>query len=65
MVVDEVHVLGDEKRGPRLEGAMARFMSFNPRARVIALSATIPNAEELGNCLHAALIRSDWRPVPL
>lgn len=65
MVVDEVHVLGDEKRGPRLEGAMARFMSFNPRVRVIALSATIPNAEELGNWLQASLIRSEWRPVPL
>ena len=65
VVVDEVHVLGDEKRGPRLEGAMARFMSFNPRVRVIALSATIPNAEELGNWLHASLIRSEWRPVPL
>ncbi|HJH26001.1 MAG TPA: hypothetical protein C5S37_04325 [Methanophagales archaeon] len=65
VVVDEVHVLGDEKRGPRLEGAMARFMSFNPRVRVIALSATIPNAEELGNWLQASLIRSEWRPVPL
>ena len=65
VVVDEVHVLGDEKRGPRLEGAMARFMSFNPRVRVIALSATIPNAEELGNWLRASLIRSEWRPVPL
>lgn len=65
VVVDEVHVLGDERRGPRLEGAMARFMSFNPRVRVIALSATIPNAEELGDWLQASLIRSEWRPVPL
>ncbi|MBA7517060.1 hypothetical protein ES705_09110 [subsurface metagenome] len=65
VVVDEVHVLGDEKRGPRLEGAMARFMSFNPSARIIALSATIPNAAEFGNWLHASLIQSEWRPVPL
>jgi helicase len=32
VVVDEVHVIGEEKRGPRLEGAMARFMSLNPGA---------------------------------
>jgi helicase len=65
VVVDEVHVIGDEKRGPRLEGAMARFMSFNRAARIIALSATIPNAVEFGDWLHASLIQSEWRPVPL
>ncbi len=65
LVVDEVHVVGDEKRGPRLEGAMARFMSFNPYARVIALSATIPNADEFAGWLHASLVKSEWRPVPL
>jgi len=65
VVVDEVHVIGDEKRGPRLEGAMARFMSFNRAARIIALSATISNAEEFGNWLRASLIQSEWRPVPL
>ncbi len=65
VVVDEVHVIGEDKRGPRLEGAMARFMSFNPSARIIALSATIANVEEFGNWLHACVIQSDWRPVPL
>ncbi len=65
VVVDEVHVIGEEKRGPRLEGAMARFMSFNPSARVIALSATISNVEEFGKWLHASVIKSEWRPVPL
>ncbi|MHC1611610.1 MAG: DEAD/DEAH box helicase [Candidatus Methanospirareceae archaeon] len=65
VVVDEVHVIGEEKRGPRLEGAMARFMSYNPSARVIALSATIANLEEFGDWLHARVIRSEWRPVPL
>jgi len=65
VVVDEVHVIGEEKRGPRLEGAMARFMSFNPAARFIALSATIANVEEFGDWLHACVIQSDWRPVPL
>jgi helicase len=65
VVVDEVHVVGEDKRGPRLEGAMARFMSFNPSARFIALSATIANVEEFGTWLHAHIIKSEWRPVPL
>ena len=65
VVVDEAHVLGEEKRGPRLEGALARFMSFNPSARIIALSATMSNVEEFGNWLHASVIKSEWRPVPL
>jgi helicase len=33
--------------------------------RFIALSATIPNAEEIARWLGAKLIQSDWRPVPL
>jgi helicase len=65
VVVDEVHVIGEEKRGPRLEGAIARFTSFNPSARVIALSATISNIEEFGKWLNASVIKSEWRPVPL
>ena len=65
LVVDEVHVIGEDKRGPRLEGAIARFMSFNPSARVIALSATIRNADEFANWLHAYVVKSEWRPVPL
>ena len=65
LVVDEVHVIGEDKRGPRLEGAIARFLSFNPSARVIALSATIQNADEFANWLHAYVVKSEWRPVPL
>ncbi len=65
LVVDEVHVIGEDKRGPRLEGAIARFLSFNPSARVIALSATIRNADEFANWLHASVVKSEWRPVPL
>jgi len=65
VVVDEIHEVGDSKRGARLEGAIARFRIFNPKARIIALSATIPNAEEFGAWLSASVIRSDWRPVPL
>lgn len=38
---------------------------MNPKTQIIALSATIKNADDLSTWLNAKLIKSDWRPVPL
>ena len=38
---------------------------WRPEAQIIALSATVGNAEELAGWLQARLITSEWRPVPL
>jgi len=65
VVADEVHLINDPERGPTLEVTLVKFMSFNPNAQVIALSATIRNAKELAEWLDADLVQSDWRPVPL
>lgn len=65
VVIDEIHEVCDDRRGERLEGAIARFRMFNQHARIIALSATIPNADEFGKWLSANVVCSDWRPVPL
>lgn len=65
LVVDEAHLVADPSRGPRLEGALARFRMALPEARVLALSATIGNPEEFARWLGAGLVRSEWRPVPL
>ncbi len=65
VVADEIHLLRDPHRGPTLEVVLTRLRSMNPDLRLIGLSATIPNAEEISNWLGAALIQSDWRPVPL
>ncbi len=62
LVVDEVHLLDSAKRGPNLEILMSRMLG---RKRIIALSATIPNAREIAEWLKAELVESDWRPVPL
>ena len=66
LVVDEVHFIGERERGPVLEAALARFLS---RARsspqLVAMSATIPNVEEIAEWLGAEAVVSDWRPVPL
>jgi len=65
IVVDEVHYVNDEKRGPILEALIARILHSNTSPQLIALSATVSNADELGEWLHAHVIKSAWRPVPL
>lgn len=64
LIVDEVHEI-DSDRGPTLEAVITRFLHSLPGARVIALSATIPNAFELADWLSAPLVLSDYRAVPL
>ncbi len=65
LVVDEAHLMADPSRGPRLEGALARFRMTHPEARVLALSATVGDPGGFAKWLGADLVRSEWRPVPL
>ena len=65
VVADEIHLINDGDRGPTLEVTLAKLRQVNPRAQVIALSATIKNSEELARWLEAEHVKSEWRPVPL
>ena len=65
IVVDEFHLLGEKHRGARLEGALSRFQRLNPFVRLLCLSATLGNREELADWLGAVEYVTDWRPVPL
>src|SRR3989475_1178225 len=65
VVADEVHLINDADRGPTLEVTLAKLRQVNPRAQVLALSATIRNSDQLAKWLEAEHVRSDWRPVPL
>ncbi|MFX1282346.1 MAG: DEAD/DEAH box helicase [Promethearchaeota archaeon] len=65
VIVDECHLLNDQHRGPTLEILIARLLIENSHSQIIALSATIGNADELAEWLNAELVQSDWRPVPL
>jgi helicase len=65
VVVDEFHLLGEGLRGARLEGALSRFQRLNPFARLLCLSATLGNREELADWLEAVEYTSTWRPIPL
>ncbi|MEM2711324.1 MAG: DEAD/DEAH box helicase [Candidatus Bathyarchaeia archaeon] len=65
VVADEVHLLNEADRGPTLEIVLARFMQINPEIQILALSATISNAEEIAEWLKAAYVTMDWRPITL
>jgi len=65
VVSDEVHLISDPERGPTLEAVLARLRGRLRDLQVVALSATISNANEIAEWLGAELVESDWRPVPL
>ena len=67
VVLDEVHYLGDRWRGAVWEEII---LHLPPPVRLVSLSATVSNAEEFGDWMHAVrgdtdVILSETRPVPL
>ncbi|MBL3687154.1 DEAD/DEAH box helicase [Leucobacter zeae] len=67
VVLDEVHYLGDRFRGAVWEEII---LHLPPHVRIVGLSATVSNAEEFGDWMHAVrgdtdVVLSEHRPVPL
>lgn len=66
IVIDEVHIIDDETRGPTTEVLIARLRRTLPKARVIGLSATMRNIELLAHWLNGEYYKNtSYRPVPL
>jgi ATP-dependent DNA helicase len=65
LVVDEIHLLGDQERGPVLEALLARVRDADAGMRVVGLSATVSNANEIVAWLGARLVHLTWRPSRL
>ncbi|MBZ5720722.1 MAG: DEAD/DEAH box helicase [Acidobacteriia bacterium] len=65
LVVDELHLLGEARRGPRLEGAILRVRRLNPFLQILGLSATLGNRSELADWLAGVHYESDWRAIPV
>jgi helicase len=65
IVVDEVHLMNDQGRGPVLEILITLMRKLLKNVQIIALSATIGNPEELAEWLNANLVIDSWRPVEL
>ena len=67
VVMDEVHYLADRMRGPVWEEVI---IHLDRSVQLVALSATVSNAEEFGAWLqevrgHTEIVVSETRPVPL
>lgn len=67
VVLDEVHYLGDRFRGAVWEEII---LHLPKSVRLVSLSATVSNAEEFGDWMHAVrgetdVVLSENRPVPL
>lgn len=74
-LIDEVHILKDP-RGATLEAVVSRMKSAGSKVRFLALSATVPNSEDIAvwlgkdhenQCLPARLevFGEEFRPVKL
>jgi len=69
VVIDEVHNLGEEERGHRLDGLVSRLKHYcetnSCSTQWVYLSATVGNASDLAAQLDAQLIEFEERPVPI
>lgn len=71
LVVDESHMIASKGRGDHLEVGLMNFIENNPESRVILLSATMPNLNDIANWLSKIskkdcfVLNSSYRPCPL
>jgi len=72
LVVDESHLLTVPGRGDRLEAGLMRLTELAPKARLVLLSATMPNVDEISDWVaysltgkDTRLLVSSYRPCPL
>lgn len=71
LVCDEAHLITMPERGDKLESALMRFSLQNQKAKIVLLSATMPNVKTLAKWLsqlngkQTVVITSSWRPCQL
>jgi len=72
VVVDEGHLLTVSGRGDHLEVGLMKFSQIAKDLRIVCLSATMPNVDEIANWVACSLVKKDtylitsnYRPCPL
>ncbi|XP_075221945.1 mutagen-sensitive 301 [Lycorma delicatula] len=67
VVVDELHLIGESRRGASLESMLVKllFSSTGKEIQIIGMSATMGNIDEIAHFLKADLYTHDFRPVEL
>ncbi|NVM00806.1 MAG: DEAD/DEAH box helicase [Candidatus Helarchaeota archaeon] len=65
LVFDEFQMIGDEERGPILNGLISRIKILFPNVQLIGLSATIKNVNDVAKKFELLPIIYNERPVAL
>eukprot|EP00801_Mesodinium_rubrum_P001871 Mrub_01871.p1 GENE.Mrub_01871~~Mrub_01871.p1 ORF type:complete len:643 (-),score=74.14 Mrub_01871:10-1938(-) len=69
IVVDELHLISDEHRGYIIENMLSKILYLCDKRKyniqIIAMSATLPNLEDIAYWMKAQLYVTDFRPVTL
>ena len=71
IVFDESHLLTVPNRGDHIEAALMKMVSINPEVRIVLLSATMPNVDEICGWTtkltgrDTYFLESEYRPCPL
>ena len=65
VIIDEIHMISDPSRGPRLETVISSMLYLNPEILLLGLSATVSNIHELAEWMNADTVISNFRAVPL
>src|SRR6476661_2004207 len=64
-ISDEIHLIGDQDRGPVLEMVLTKIKKFYPSSQILGLSATVTNSSDISDWLDCKLVESSWRPTRL
>lgn len=65
VVIDEVHMIGDESRGWVLETIIAKLRFLKMPVQFVCMSATLPNLSVFENWIEARCFETRERPIPL
>ncbi len=64
VIIDEIHMIDSPSRGPTLEVLITRLRT-EVHPQILALSATVKNADDVGKWLDAKVVSNNFRPVKL
>ncbi|RZF47443.1 hypothetical protein LSTR_LSTR007370 [Laodelphax striatellus] len=65
VVVDELHIIGEPRRGASLEAMLTKLMVTTKDVHIVGMSATIGNINEVAAFLKADVYTHNFRPVEL
>jgi helicase len=62
-IIDETQMISDAERGLGLEFVVVKLLLLKLEARIILLSAMLPNSEDFGRWVFGTVASSEWRPT--